>query len=455
LGALSGRFQDHPFKITMSWLLNCVYVAMLLLASPWIVWRRVAQGRYRRGWGEKLLGRLPVSSASTDARPAGERETLWLHAVSVGELQVLRPVIEYAERERPELRVVVTTSTDSGFELALKLYARHTVCFAPLDFTWAVREAMDRVAPTVLVLAELELWPNWIREASRRGIPVAILNARLSARSLKGYQRIGWLIRPIVQRLTWIGAQSEGYRQRFLTLGCSEAQVAMTGNIKFDGASHDRTHSEVERRRSLLGLRDSDIVWLCGSTQAPEELHCLNAYLALEKRYPQLKLILVPRHVERFAEVAKLIADTGLAWDRRSLLGDRTSDGTWKIFLADSVGELRWWWGVADLGFVGGSFGTRGGQNMIEPCAYGVATSFGPNTRNFTDVVQLLLERDAAQELDDPQDLEGWVATMLEHPDVRRAMAERAIAVTGQHRGAVARTWSTLATLLDRVPQTR
>lgn len=432
-------------------LLDAAYALLLILVSPWILWRRIVHGRYRQGWGAKLAGSVSIPKAST---PSGEPlgPVIWFHAVSVGELQVIRPLIERAEKESPPPRIVVTTSTDSGYELACKLYARHTVSFAPLDFSWAVRRAVDRIGPSLLVLAELELWPNWIREVHRRSIPIALVNARLSEPSLRGYQRIGWIARGVVQRLTWVGAQSDAYRNRFLTLGCDASRVVVTGNIKFDGATSDRHHPEVIARRQSLGLREDDTVWLCGSTQSPEEQLCLDAYLALRERYPALRLMLVPRHAERFEDVARMIERTQLPWLRRSQMNASpdAAPHAWKIFLADSVGELRWWWGLADVGFVGGSFGSRGGQNMIEPCAYGVATSFGPNTRNFADVVGILLESDAATQLDKPDDLVPWLSAMLEHPHAAHAMQQRAMATAAAQRGAVDRTWSALVRLLPQ-----
>ena len=241
------------------------------------------------------------------------------------------------------------------------------------------------------------------------------------------------------------------------SLGCDPTRVVETGNTKFDGATGDREDPEVLRRREELNLRPDDVVWLCGSTQSPEEQLCLDAYRRLGPQYPHLKLILVPRHAERFDEVANEVAGTKLPWLRRSEMSVKAKgDGSsaawktedWKIFLADSVGELRWWWGLADIGFVGGSFGSRGGQNMIEPCAYGVATSFGPNTRNFADVVQLLLEGGAAVQLVEPPSLETWVRQMVEHPSERQEIAAKARQVTSEHRGAIDRTWKALSVLL-------
>ena len=438
----------------MSYLLNLIYILLLFVASPWIVWRRVTQGRYKQGWREKLFGNLPrLSTATTASTQDPTKRRIWFHAVSVGELQVIRPVIELAQSEWPDLQIVVTTSTDSGYELAKKLYSQHQVAFAPLDFTWAIRRALDRIEPDLLVMAELELWPNWLRITARQGIPIAIINARLSARSLSGYLRIAPLITSVLSQVNWIGTQSATYRDRFLQLGYPNERIDVTGNIKFDGATPDREHPEVAMRRAMLSLNAPQeererTVWLCGSTQSPEESLCLQAMSELLPRFPGLRMILVPRHAERFDEVAKLVEASGLPWIRRSQLTDAPTSTQWRVLLADSVGELRWWWGLADIGFVGGSFGSRGGQNMIEPCAYGVATSFGPNTRNFTDVVQLLLESDGAVQFQDPAQIVPWVTSMIENPSERQALQERAKELVQKQRGAVQRTWSQLKTLI-------
>lgn len=437
------------------WLLNLIYAAILLLASPWILWRSLTQGRYRKGWNQKLFGAVPELLPKQNPRAGSDNpgpKSIWFHAVSVGELQVIRPLVERAARELPEAQLLITTSTDSGYELAQKLYAQHTVCFAPLDFTWAIHRALDRIGPDLIVLAELELWPNWISIASNRGIPMAVINGRLSQKSLQGYRRLAPIARSIVRKIAWIGAQSQTIRERFIQMGYDPAKIEVVGNIKFDGANHDRKHPEVLARAEQLQLTNSSAtVWLCGSTQAPEEKICLDTFCELADRFPNLKLILVPRHVERFEEVAKMVQATKLAWSRRSRLAIDGLDPQWRIFLADSVGELRWWWGLADLGFVGGSFGSRGGQNMIEPCAYGVATCYGPNTRNFTDIVQILQEANAATQLSTPEALKPWVVRMIEDQPSRSHCARRAESITQQHRGATDRTW---ARLMDLLPST-
>lgn len=424
----------------MSRLLNLLYLFVLFCVSPWIVWRRLRFGRYRIGWNEKIFG--PTFTFHSHS------SVIWLHAVSVGEVQVIRTLVERLENERPDHYLAISVSTDSGIELAKRLFPKHTVFYAPFDFSWAIRRAIQQLQPKLIILAELELWPNWLLTAERVNCPVAIMNGRLSQRSFQGYERIPFFVRKCMQSIDWVGAQSETYAKRFESLGVSAAKITVTGNTKFDGASGNRKALEVLERKTLLRISDTDLVWVAGSTQAPEEDLILKTFVELSHPFPNLKLIMVPRHPERFLEVAKLIASTTLPWARRSELPATVLDPTWKIFLGDSVGELRWWWGLADIGFVGGSFGDRGGQNMIEPCAYGVATCFGPNTKNFADIVKLLLDADAAKELQVASELRPWIESMIVDPNERQRMSKSATETCQSQRGASQRTWEQIEHLL-------
>ena len=441
----------------MAVLLNVLYLFLLITVSPLVAWRSWKHGRYRRGWTVRLFGlsKVPPKSepwALAAGRNSAESPTfVWLHAVSVGEVQILRNIVETFESQRPDLSLAISVSTDSGMDLATKLFSKHHLFFTPFDFTWSIKKTLRVLQPRLIVLAELELWPNWLLLAEKAGCPVAIINGRLSERSFNGYARIPYLVRKCMQSIDWVGAQSQSYANRFEKLGVPSARLAVTGNIKFDGATGDRFASEVATRKELLGLSEpTALVFIAGSTQAPEESIVLTAFLELVKRFPQLRLILVPRHAQRFEEVANMIAATGLPWLRRTTCKTAVTDPGWRIFLGDTVGELRWWWGLADVGFVGGSFGDRGGQNMIEPCAYGVATCFGPNTRNFSDIVRLLLDEKASEQLQSPEDLQPWLESMLSETTKREQMSTQAMQVCERHRGASERTWANLQRLLPR-----
>ncbi len=412
----------------MPYLFNLLYAALIVVAAPWLVYQAVRRGKYRAGLAQKFLGRVPVRT--------GNRPCLWLHAVSVGEVNLLAPLLAEIRRTRPEWECVISATSVTGYTLARKKYADYTVFYCPLDFSWAVRGAMRRIRPDGLVLAELELWPNLIRAAREAGARVAIINGRLSEHSFRGYRRARLLLQPLVRQIDLIAVQNEEFAGRFRALGAREDAIRVTGSIKFDGAQTNRANPATVALAGAAGFAAEDIVFLAGSTQQPEESLALAAYESLRDRFPRLRLVLVPRHPERFGEVADMLAASGVRWQRRSKLGDGV-DTAARVLLVDTVGELGAWWGTSHIAFVGGSIHKRGGQNMIEPAAYGAAVSFGPNTRNFRDIVAQLLMADAAVVVRDGHDLTTFVERCLEDPEFARNLGQRAARVgrqpTGRH----------------------
>jgi 3-deoxy-D-manno-octulosonic-acid transferase len=424
-----------------SYLVNLVYLALLAILSPWLLFRAVRHGKYRRGWPEKFLGSVP-------RRPEGKRR-LWFHAVSVGEVNVLRPLLEKIAREHPDWECVISTTTRTGKELAEKRYPHLTVFYCPLDFSWAVRRAMRRLRPEMLLLTELELWPNLIAAAGETGAAVALINGRLSHSSFRGYRRLRPVVRPLLRSLDLLSVQSETYAGRFHALGARPETIEVTGSMKFDGARLDRDHPRIRELARLAGFRSDDIVFLAGSTQEPEEAMALETYRLLAPRWPRLRLVLVPRHPERFQAVARLLADSEFPWQRRSELVAGQDPPPSRILLVDTIGELGDWWGTAHLALVGGSFGRRGGQNMIEPAAYGAAVAFGPNTRNFRDVVTLLLRAEGAQVVHHQQELTDFVRQCLRSPEKAESLGAAAQSLVRQQLGAADRTLESLEKILQ------
>lgn len=425
------------------WSLNAVYAAALVAAAPLIAWKALRTGKYREGFAAKLLGRVPERR--------GARPCVWLHAVSVGEVNLLRVLMAELAARHPDWELVVSTSTKTGYDLAQKKYGdEHTVFYCPLDFSWAVDEAMRRVRPSLLLLAELELWPNLVASAKRHGARVAIVNGRLSENSFKGYRRIRPLVRRTLRRIDLIAVQDIATRERFIQLGARRRSTNVTGSLKYDGAETRRDNPRTAELRRLAGFGPEETVWLAGSTQSPEEATCLRVFDRLREDHPGLRLVLVPRHPERFDEVGRLLDESGVPWKRRSQLTTPSPNPRPPVLLVDTVGELGAWWGTADLGFVGGSFGARGGQNMIEPAAYGVATCFGPNTRNFRDIVAALLAADGARVVADEESLEAFVSACLAMPAEAHALGERGRAFVRTQLGATTRT----ADAIDRLTGT-
>lgn len=426
----------------VAYLLNVVYLCLLLLAMPWIAWRAAFRGKYRQGLAARLLGKVPLRQS--------ERKCLWFHAVSVGELNLIGPLLRLVAERRPAWECVISTTTRAGMALAQRRYPQLAVFYCPLDFTWAARAAVRNTRPDVLVLVELELWPNLIQAAKAHGARVAVINGRLGDSSFRGYCRIRPLIRPVLEQLDLIAAQNPTYAERFRRLGARPETIHTTGSMKFDGAEMDRGNPATARLRGLAGFQPQDIVFLAGSTQEPEEEAALAAFTALRNRWPNLRLVLVPRHPERFDAVARLLDRSGVAWQRRTRL---EADGPLphaRILLVDTVGELGAWWGTATIAFVGGSLGNRGGQNMIEPAAYGAAVCFGPNTWNFRDIVAAMLQSQAAVVVPDAQALTDFVRRCLEDPPFALALGQRAQHLVASQLGATQRTFELLAPLVER-----
>jgi 3-deoxy-D-manno-octulosonic-acid transferase len=463
----------------LAWLLNLTYLALLAVVSPWLAYRTLTQGKYHHGLGQKSWGALP--------RRAGDRPCLWLHAVSVGEVLQLGPIIEGLRRQQPDLEIVISVTTTTGFDVARERFLRRfpllQVVYYPLDFSWSVHRALERIRPTAIALVELELWPNFLFAAARRRIPVLVINGRISERSHRGYARIRPLVQAMLQRVRRILVQNETYADRFIALGAERQRIIVTGSIKFDGVRIDRNNPETRALARSFGLNETERVFIAGSTQAPEERFALDAWLAARDEHPDLRLILVPRHKERFEEVARLVEeDYHLPLCRRSRLL-RESNGTTDpasavdegeaassdarrassakrhqstssplhhstVLLLDTLGELSACWGLADIAFVGGSLTDRGGQNMIEPAAYGAVVLFGPNTWNFKDVVELLLERKAAFVVRTAAELTVALREFLADPQRTRRSGQQAQALVDRQRGATGRTVELLAATL-------
>ncbi len=428
----------------MPLLLDAIYLLLILLLSPWLVYKSLTTGKYRRGLAAKLLG------ASPSLAGAGGR-VVWFHGVSVGEIHLLRPVLAAFRRRHPDVPCVISVTTDTGFEEARKSFPGLPVFWFPLDFSWSVRRVLRRLDPALLVLAEGELWPNLLLAARHRGVPAAVINARMSPRSLARYQRLSGLAGFLTRSLALVAAQTEEFAAAFRALGVEPSRVHVTGNVKFDGVSGDRGNARTADLRHLLGVRPGELIWIAGSTQAPEEEIALAAFRRLRTEFPGLRLFLVPRQKDRFDEVARQLERAGVPFTRRSTLTAPVDPPGTKsdVVLVDTIGELGALWGLADVAFVGGSLdGKRGGQNMIEPAAYGAAVVFGPHVWNFRDTAERLLQAGAARRVADAEALESTVRELLADPGARLREGEAARAFVTRQQGATDRTVALLGEFL-------
>jgi 3-deoxy-D-manno-octulosonic-acid transferase len=425
--------------------LDLIYTATLVVCAPLLFYRWLRERKYREGWREKLWGKAPLR--------IGEEPCLWFHAVSVGEVLLLRPVVREMARRRPGWDVVISTTTSTGLAVARQTYPDLVTFYAPLDFSWSTRRAIARMRPTVLALVELELWPNLIRAAKRRNAKVAIINARLSPRSYRGYRRLKRPLQTTLGHIDAVAAQNAEYARRFVELGIPDSRVSVTGSVKYDGLESDRNNARTRGLRTILGLAPTDLVFVAGSTMEGEEAAVLAAYKAARRQHPGLRLIVVPRHAERFDSVSRWLREQGEVVVERSRLkapSPRVKGGQPPIILIDTIGELAACWGLADVAFVGGSLRPgRGGQNMMEPAAYGASVMFGPHVANFRETVDQLLDRKAARLVANAEELARGLLDDLEDPE---AAAARGAAgrdfVLAQH-GAAGRTLAQLDRLVE------
>ena len=417
-------------------LINLLYLLLLALLTPWLVLRAIRTGRYRHDLAAKFFGTRAIPN------PAG-KPVVWFHGVSVGEIHLLGTVVAAFRKRRPDWHVVVSSTTDTGLAEARIRFADCVVVPFPFDFSWACNATMAAVDPRLIVLAESELWPNFLACAANRSIPVVVINARMSPRSFARLTRVKSLAkRFLFRRIARFAVQSSEYAERLRRLGVAECQLVVTGSVKYDGAGGDRDAPKAQELRNWLNLPPDSIVWVAGSTHAPEEEIVLGVFARLRMRFPNLRLILVPRHPDRFAEVAALVEKSGLPFVRRSrptIVGDPS------VVLLDTVGELGGAWGLADIGYTGGSLdGKRGGQSMIEPAGYGVPTVFGPHIWNFRDAARRLIDAGGSKMIHTPAELETALAEWIDDPELRRRIGDAARQLVREQQGATERTLDVL-----------
>lgn len=441
------RFEREWMPFIVGWFLNCVYALLLLAVAPVLVYRRIRFGKYRGGWREKLTGQL--------IRKHPDRQCIWFHAVSVGEVLQLQKVLDETMSRFPAAELFITTTTDTGYEVARTKFPQHTIAYFPLDFTWAVSQALKTIHPDLVVLVELELWPNFVFQCRKRAIPLALINGRIGEKSFRGYSRIKPLLRRVLECFDVLAVQNETYAERLISLGAPSDRVVVTGNIKFDRAESDRSSAKTMDLRRAFGIQPDEQVFIAGSTQSPEEMYALDTWRSLRADFPKLRLILVPRHKERFDDVAELVHQRGVPLLRRSEQtgpadggASMNSTSSRPVILLDTLGELAACWGLADIAFVGGSLTNRGGQNMLEPAGYGAAVLFGPNTWNFKDITEALLSRDAARVIRTADELENTLRELLEDPGSAKQLGRTAREFVAEQQGATVKTIDRIVPLI-------
>jgi 3-deoxy-D-manno-octulosonic-acid transferase len=393
-----------------------------------LIWRALRYPAYWRRWPERFgfVARLPSGRA------------IWVHAVSVGEVRSAAALIESLGARYPHHRLVVTTMTPTGSEQVRELFGdRVSHCYVPYDFPDAVRRFLDRIRPEVAVIAETEFWPNIFAACRARRIPLLLVNGRVSQASLRGYLRVPSISRTMLQQAALLCAQTRIDAQRLRNLGAPDARIQVTGNLKFDVELPARLLDEGHELRGLWGRTRP--VFIAASTHPGEERKVLDAFALLLRALPDLLLVLVPRHPERFASVGRLCRRRGFVTAKRSRAAADLPPGT-QVLLGDTMGELQRLYAAADVAFIGGSLVAKGGQNLLEACAVRVPVLFGPHMFHFEEISTMALERGAARQVHDVTELADAVALYFEQPELRRAAGLAAHTLVADNRGALERT---------------
>ena len=433
----------------MVWIIyNVLFLLGFTLLLPKYLIRMKRRGGYARNFTQRFARYQPETVAKLD-----EARRIWVHAVSVGEVFVALKLMADWRARRPDLRFVLTTNTSTGHAIAeAQLDAKDVLLYFPLDLPWIMRRALDTIDPLGLVLVELELWPNMIRQAHARSIPVILVNGRVSDHSFRGYQHLRMFTRRLLPLVDVLCVQTRLDAERLESLGAKAERVRVLGTAKYDVATFDPS-GESEARDLLRRARinDTDLLLLGGSTWAGEEQALLDAYKGLKTRYRNLVLVLAPRHVERTADVLREIKDSHMSVVRRSELKDPEYKvrARPQVFLLDTTGELKNFYACADLIFVGKSLTQHGGQNPIEPALYGKPVVVGMHMENFRAVVEDMREAGALVEVVDLQSLRRSLDYLCANPARRQELGQVAARVVREKVGATARTLDLLDCMLD------
>ena len=421
----------------MKWLLyNCLFAVAYTAMMPMFLLRMKRRGGYRARMGDRfgkytqdVIEKIPAEK---------EKSLVWIHAVSVGEVFVAAQMMNELRKKDPSIRFLFSTTSSTGWKQAEKYVGDDDILiYNPLDFPLYVKRAVDTFNPRAVILTESELWPNFIRQLNKRGVPLFLINARVSDRSAPRYKKMRWFFGDVLRSFTRIFAQSKWDSDRLVAAGADNGNVKVTGSFKFDVAKRNESKEEEVAKWVSPDGEKSRIV-LGGSTWPGEDEVLLRIFSKLESKYQDVKLVIVPRHFEKADAVEKNICDAGFDCVRRSRT-EQIDTGKKKVYLADTTGEMMGFYGISSVAFVGKSLCEHGSQNMIEPCLCGVATLVGPNTENFRPVMSDLLSARAIVQVKDEEELLENIESLFADQEKRLQLGERARNAVLERCGVVGR----------------
>ena len=424
--------------------LDFVYLLAGLAYSPKIIYRAIKHKRYRTGWGQRF-GKI--------SRRTPTKKCIWLHAVSVGEVNAAKTIVAELTKRFPDFEIVISTTTDTGFARAGSIFDDdYQIFYFPFDFTWVLRRAFNNIQPAICLLMELEVWPNFVEIAQRTGVPVIVVNGRISDKSFSGYRKIKPFAKKIFSRISLVLAQTDEYAQRFRQLGTSNDKVVVTGSLKYDTAQiSDKVNgSDILAAQLNIG---NERLWVAGATGNEEEKKLLDVYIELkhQERFKDLRLVIVPRKPERFDEVAQLIEGRNMPLARYSLIKENSNHVTvdsQAVILGDTMGDLRKFYSLATIIFVGRSLVPMGGSDMMEAAALGKCTIFGPYAFNFKQTVDALLANDGAIIVKDENDLLKALQKCLLEPVYAQRIAKNGQNVIRKNQGATKKSIEQITKIL-------
>jgi len=421
----------------MPLIFDSLYLAASLLGSPYLIFKIITSKRYRSG----LNQRFGIIKERLSNKPG-----IWVHGASVGEVITAKSIIERIDEEFPEWETFISATTNTGFSVAEKTFLNKNIFYFPLDLSWITKKVILKKRPSFILLIELEIWPNFLISAFKKNIPVIIVNGRISNKSVKAYRTISRISKDfrnsLTSELNVFCARTELDAQRFRELGIPGKQIFVTGTMKYDNIPTHIDQNISKELAKLFNIDDDDLILVGGSTHAGEEEILIRVFERLNKAYPNLKLILAPRHVERTREVYRLIEKAEFVPVLKTEA--ERSDYKWQnakreIILIDTVGDLEKVYSISNFVFVGKSLVPSGGQNMMEPAGMGNPVIFGPHTYNFEEEVDLLLKNSAAKEIETEEELFGTVEFFIRNPDAAKEMGLKAQKVVNEKRGATER----------------
>ncbi len=438
----------------MRFILDCIYLLAAVALTPTVLYRMIRYGRYRAGWADRL-GQIARKDPALS-------KCIWLHAVSLGEVNASRTLVKELEKRFPDFQLAISTTTDTGFARATAVYGKtHKVFYFPFDFSRTMRRAFVGIQPAICILMELEVWPNFVLTADQLHIPVIVVNGRITEKSFSKYKKIKPLAKEIFQKLTLVLAQTEEYARLLIELGCRRERVIVTGSLKYDTAQiTDKVEGADTLAEQLFGktkkqkAKPESVLWVAGATGNDEEKIILDVYknLKQQEQFDNLRLAIVPRKPERFDEVAQLIGQAGFSTIRYSQVKEGklpSADDKQAVILGDTMGDLRKFYSIAAVIFAGRSLVPMGGSDIIEAAALGKCTIFGPSIYNFQQTADDLLAENGGILVKDKQELLDTMQKCLNDRDFTEQIARTGQNVIRKNQGATQKTIDQIAQFLN------